>query len=263
MCRWVAYRGRPVYLETWLTAPCQSLVAQSRHCREAKSEINADGFGVGWYGGRETPGIFRDIRPAWSDENLLSLAGQIRSGLFLAHVRASTGTPATRANCHPFNDGRFLFMHNGQIGGYERLRRRIDMALPEERYLARAGQTDSETLFQLMLAEGVDDPLAAASRALGFVEAVMREAGEGEALRFTAAFSDGQALHAIRYASDGHPPTLYVREAGQGDVLLVSEPLDAERSGWQAVPPQSSVTVDDRGISVRPFAVARRGRKAA
>ena len=100
--------------------PCQSLVAQSLRCREAKNEVNADGFGLAWYGERAEPGIFRDIRPAWSDENLLSLAHQIRSRLFFAHVRASTGTATTRANCHPFAVGRWLFMHNGQVGEYDR-----------------------------------------------------------------------------------------------------------------------------------------------
>ncbi len=59
-----------------------------------------------------------EIRPAWSDENLTSFCAQVRSPLFFAHVRASTGTPTTRANCHPFAHGRFLFMHNGQVGGF-------------------------------------------------------------------------------------------------------------------------------------------------
>src|SRR5881394_4000627 len=87
MCRWLAYLGEPVFLEDFVSKPCQSLIAQSRHCREAKSEVNADGFGIGWYGEREKPGLFRDVRPAWSDENLTSIAHQIRSKLFLAHVR--------------------------------------------------------------------------------------------------------------------------------------------------------------------------------
>ena len=91
MCRWVAYQGAPVFLEEFVSRPCQSLIAQSRHCREAKTEVNADGFGLGWYGERPEPGTFRDVRPAWSDENLLSLAHQIRSRQFFAHVRASTG----------------------------------------------------------------------------------------------------------------------------------------------------------------------------
>ena len=82
MCRWVAYFGEPIFLEEFVTTPRQSLIVQSRHSREAKNAVNGDGCGLGWYGDREQPGLFRDVRPAWSDENLLSLAHQIKSRLF-------------------------------------------------------------------------------------------------------------------------------------------------------------------------------------
>src|ERR1700737_3381918 len=131
MCRWLAYFGEPVFLEDFVSKPCQSLIAQSRHCREAKSGFNADGFGIGWYGERERPGLFRDVRPAWSDENLLSIAHPIRSTLFLAHVRAATGTATIRTNCHPFAADRYLFMHNGQIGGWPRVRRVLESHIPD------------------------------------------------------------------------------------------------------------------------------------
>ncbi|MCC6204161.1 MAG: class II glutamine amidotransferase, partial [Hyphomicrobiales bacterium] len=122
MCRWAAYLGDDVFLEDIVTAPCHSLIAQSHHALEAKTPTNGDGFGVAWYGERPEPGLYRDILPAWSDPNLKSICRQIRSGLFLAHVRASTGGATSRANCHPFVCGRWSFMHNGQIGGFERLR---------------------------------------------------------------------------------------------------------------------------------------------
>jgi hypothetical protein len=54
---------------------------------------NGDGTGLGWYGCRSEPALFRSIVPAWGDENLVELAAEIRSPLFLAHVRAGTGTP--------------------------------------------------------------------------------------------------------------------------------------------------------------------------
>ena len=255
MCRWVAYQGEPVFLEEFVSRPCQSLVAQSRHCREAKTEVNADGFGLGWYGAREKPGLFRDIRPAWSDENLLSLAHQIQSPLFFAHVRASTGTATTRANCHPFSHGRWLFMHNGQIGGYDRIRRRIDTAIPDELFTHRSGTTDSEAIFLLMLAFGLEtNARRAVERALDLVEAEMRRAGIGEPLRFTSAFTDGQTLYAVRYASDGLPPTLYTRVCGEvAGTLVVSEPLDNGQTGCTAVPTQSFVSVRDGKVTVERF----------
>ena len=258
MCRWVAYQGEPVFLEEFVSRPCQSLVAQSRHCREAKTEVNADGFGLGWYGERERPGVFRDIRPAWSDENLLSLAHQIRSRLFFAHVRASTGTATTRANCHPFTHGAWLFMHNGQIGGYDRIRRRVETAIPDDLFTHRAGTTDSEAIFLLMLAFGLDrDPVRAVAQTLTLIENEMRRAGITEPLRFTSAFTDGCKLYAVRYASDRQPPTLYTRVCSEiAGTLVVSEPLDDGSGNWTAVPPQSFVTVTSEQIAITAFAEA-------
>ena len=91
-----------MFLETLVAAPERSLIAQSIHARQAPSPTNGDGFGLGWYGERDEPGLYREVRPAWSDENLRSICSQVRSRLFFAHVRASTGASSAHANCHPF-----------------------------------------------------------------------------------------------------------------------------------------------------------------
>src|SRR5262245_45320303 len=118
MCRWIAYRGETIPLEQYVTAPAHSLVVQSQRALESTASTNGDGFGMGWYGEHAEPGLYREVRPAWSDENLRYLCRHIRSHLYFAHVRASTGTPITRPNCHPFACGRWLFMHNGLIGNW-------------------------------------------------------------------------------------------------------------------------------------------------
>ena len=121
MCRLAAYLGAPLYLEELIAKPRHSLMHQSLRAEEAKVATNGDGFGVGWYGEREEPGVYRDASPAWADDNLLALSQNLRSGLFFAHVRAATAGASSRQNCHPFRHGRYLFMHNGQIGGYGQL----------------------------------------------------------------------------------------------------------------------------------------------
>ena len=254
MCRWAAYVGPKIFLEQIVTAPHQSLIAQSQHAREGKAETNGDGFGLAWYDERPEPGLYRDILPAWSDPNLRSLARQVRSGLFLAHVRASTGTATNRSNCHPFAVGRWSFMHNGQVGGYERLRRRLDMLLPEELYGHRVGTTDSEVMFLLALSLGLDqDPAGALGRLAGLGEDLAAPLGPQPLLRFTAALSDGKTLYAVRYASDAFAPSLYYRAGPAGGVTVASEPLDAEHAGWQSLPPGSFATVTAEGVAVQPF----------
>ena len=238
MCRFLAYQGEPVFLADLVCAPAHSLVRQSLHAAEAKTGAHGDGCGLGWYGERDEPGLFRDVRPAWSDENLKSLCEQVRARLFFAHVRASTGGATTRANCHPFAHGRWLFMHNGQIGGYSRLKRRIEAMIPDALYDARLGTTDSEAIFLAALANGLArDPLGAMTRTLEAVRAMMTVAGIDEPLRFAAALTDGETLYAFRWACDGRPPSLYFRQA-EGGLTVASEPTDGRRDGWR--PPRKA-----------------------
>ena len=236
MCRFLAYRGAPVLLETLVAAPSHSLIHQSLHAEEAKTETNGDGFGIGWYGERPEPGLYREVRPAWSDENLRSLCAQVRAGLFFAHVRAATGTATTRANCHPFSRGKWLFMHNGQIGGWKLVRRKVEAMSPDSLYDSRGGTTDSEAILLAAMANGLeDDPTTAITETLRAIHALMRAAGTTDPLRFTAALTDGERLWAFRWASDDRPPTLYWREDAQG-LVVVSEPIDQHRADWHGVP---------------------------
>lgn len=241
MCRFLAYQGEPILLETLVTAPCHSLIHQSLHAAEGKTETNGDGFGLGWFGERSTPGLYREVRPAWSDENLRSIAEQVRSRTFFAHVRAATGTATSRANCHPFKQGRFLFMHNGQIGGWTRVRRKVEAMIPDALYPARTGTTDSEAIFLAAMGRGLEhDPVAAFRATLADVKTEMRAAAVHEPLRFTAALTDGDTLWAFRWSCDARPPSLYSRQDAAG-LRLVSEPIDGTRDEWQAVPRGSTL----------------------
>jgi predicted glutamine amidotransferase len=72
MCRLAAYLGEPLFLEELIAKPRHSLMHQSLRAEEAKVQTNGDGFGIGWYGDREEPGVYRDATPAWSDDNLVA-----------------------------------------------------------------------------------------------------------------------------------------------------------------------------------------------
>jgi predicted glutamine amidotransferase len=240
MCRLVAYLGEPIYLDTVVCTPRHSLLRQALKAEEARTVTNGDGFGIGWYGERPEPGVYREVMPAWSDENLLALCATVRSRLFFAHVRAATGGGIARHNCHPFRHGKWLFMHNGQIGGYAGLRRAMEAQLPERLYAARRGATDSELLFLLALARietGVP-PAAAMQSVLHDTQAMATRLGIADPLRFAAVLSDGEQLLAFRFASDDAPPSLYVGSCAQGHIVA-SEPLDAHPESWQAVPANS------------------------
>ena len=255
MCRWAAYRGEPLYLEELVSSPAHSLIEQSHCATRAKTSTNGDGFGIAWYGDRAEPGLYRDILPAWSDCNLKSIARQIRSPLFLAHVRAATGGGTRRDNCHPFVHGAWSFMHNGQIADFEHLRRPLETMLDNDLYASRSGSTDSELLFLLAMQFGLErDPLGAISETLAFVERLADHLERKVLVRFTAAFSDGRTLYAVRYATDFHAPTLYAAPMGsKGGYCLVSEPLNDETETWVEIPDGSAVVLGENGVDVRIF----------
>jgi len=192
MCRWAAWLGEPLFISEILSAPAHSLIHQSREASKCKTAINADGFGLAWYGDHAQPGLYRDVYPAWSDPNLRSIAQQVRSRLFLAHVRASTCTATSRNNCHPFVQDRWAFMHNGQIGGFEAYRRQAEALITDDLYPHRKGATDSEVLFLLACRLGIEsDPQTAMAQAVGLLEAIwQRRVGQAPHMRCTAAFTD-------------------------------------------------------------------------
>lgn len=255
MCRWAAWLGEPLFVSEILSAPEHSLIHQSREASKCKTAINADGFGLAWYAHHPHPGIYRDVYPAWSDPNLSSIAQQVRSKLFLAHVRASTGTATSRNNCHPFVQGRWSFMHNGQIGGFEQYRRHAELLIDDDLYPHRKGATDSEVLFLLACGLGLDtDPQLAMSRAIYTLEEMAIARGVTPHMRCTAAFSDGRALYAIRYASDDLAPSLFYQwsEAWQG-WAVVSEPYDTAQGCWNEVPKGSYCCFMGNECVITPF----------
>lgn len=269
MCRWLAYTGDSIYLEELILLPEHSLIHQSLAARGSEATINGDGFGIGWYGEKGTPGLYRDIQPAWHDSNLRDLAGHIRSPLFFAHVRAATGdSPIQQSNCHPFRRGRWLFMHNGRIRDFSRIHRTLALAISPELFPEIKGTTDSEVMFHLALTFGLEsDPIRAVERMVGFVETTCRKAGIENPLQMSASVSDGRSLFVFRYSSEHRSPSLFrsltveslreldsrFDEIAAGTFAIVSEPLTELSDYWQKIPESTVLTVSDGEIDIRPF----------
>ena len=254
MCRWLAYSGDPILAEDLLFRPAHSIIDQSLHSRLGATTTNGDGFGIGWYGEGAEPALFKSIDPAWNDKNLREVAGRIRTPLLFAHIRASTGTPVQRTNCHPFRHGEWLWMHNGALRGFHQIKRDLLMAVDPSLYPDIEGSTDSEALFFLALTFGLtDDPFAAVARAVGLVEQIGRAHGIEYPVQMTVATSNGVSVWAFRYSSERqsrslffstdvvtlrhlHPDVAILRGLGAETRLVVSEPLGDLPGAWNEVP---------------------------
>jgi predicted glutamine amidotransferase len=272
MCRWMAYRGQPLLVELLLYKTKHSLIEQSRHARLGVETFNGDGFGLGWYDDdAHPPGVYRNLLPAWGDRNLRHLAAHIRSRLFIAHVRATTGTPVQDTNCHPFCHGSWLFVHNGAIDRYHEIRRELVLAVDPSLFDMIEGSTDSELMFALALTFGLtEDPIPALERMAGFVEETGHAHGIEHPLQMTLGVSDGKRLYAIRYSSLGKSRTLFstaepdtlralypdnplASRLGDEDRAIVSEPLGDLPGVWVEVPEATAIIVQDGPDETRPF----------
>jgi predicted glutamine amidotransferase len=273
MCRWMAYSGDPVPADDLLFRPEHSIIDQSLHAQLGGFTTNGDGFGIGWYGDGNgtTPAVFKSTHPAWNEENLREVATQIRTPLLFAHVRASSGTPVQRSNCHPFRYGRWLWMHNGSLAGFPVVKRDLLMAVDTSLYPKIEGSTDTETLFFLALTFGLtEDPPAAVARAVGFVEQVGRRHGVEHPVHMTVATSDGESIWVFRYSSEKATSSLYystdisqvrslypelevLDRLGPDTRFIVSEPLRELPGAWTEVPEGSWARVQGPNHEFQPF----------
>ena len=272
MCRWLAYSGSPILLEELLLKPEYSLIDQSLHARLGVETTNGDGFGVGWYGtNTDTPAVFRSVEPAWNDRNLREVAGYVESPLFLAHIRASTGTAVQQTNCHPFRYGRWLWVHNGLVRDFPRLKRDLALAVDESLYSSIQGSTDSELLFYLAITLGLeDDPPGAVEQMVGLVEEAGRRHGTEHPLQMTIGTTDGKSVWAFRYSSERRSRSLYfstdmrtvremyperprLQEVSDETRIIVSEPIVELAGAWNEVPESSYGVVQEGEDELRPF----------
>ena len=272
MCRWLAYSGSPILIEELLYKPEHSLIDQSRHARLGVDTTNGDGFGVGWYDpDGQTPAVFRSIEPAWNDRNLREVAGHVHSPLFLAHIRASTGTAVQQTNCHPFSHGAWLWVHNGLVRDFHRIKRDLALAMDESLFPYMEGSTDSEMLFYLALTFGLqEDPPRAVERMVGHVEEVGRRHGTEHPIQMTIGTTDGKSMWAFRYSSEGKSRSLYfstdlrtvrelypdrprLQEVSDETRIVVSEPLLDLPGAWNEVPESSYGIVQEGADELCPF----------
>jgi len=271
MCRWLAYSGSPVLLEELLLKPDHSLIDQSLHSKLGATTTNGDGFGLGWYGAEETPGVFHSVEPAWNDHNLRELAQHLTSPLVFAHIRASTGSAVQQTNCHPFRYGRWLWMHNGAIREFSSVKRDLAFAVDPSLYPLIEGSTDTELFFYLALSLGLqDDPPAAVARAVGLIEAAGHAHGIEHPIMMTVATTDGASLWVFRYSSERNSRSLFfstdvetlraqypdhpvLHKLSAESRLVVSEPLGDLAGVWNEMPEASCSIVLQGEHKLRPF----------
>ncbi|GII92351.1 ergothioneine biosynthesis protein EgtC [Sinosporangium siamense] len=235
MCRHAAWLGAPASLASLIFDPGNGLLQQSYSPRlQRHGMINADGFGMGWYGEADhSPVRYRRTVPIWTDANLPGLARAARSHCLLAAVRSATaGMPVEETATAPFTDGTHLLSHNGRVdpGAVRDLADGAESTC-DSAWLAAA------VFLRLRAGLPLGDALAGV---------VTTAAAKDPEARLNLLAADGASLAATACGD-----TLFLHRGDHG-VLVASEPLD-DRPGWHAVPDRSLVLVTRGGTQVLPL----------
>lgn len=218
MCRILGYLGTPVLLEDLLYAPDSSLLNQTIGAQMLQM-LNLAGFGMAaWDPASHDPHLpfrYRTTQVALFDRNLKALAGKLRPGALLAHIRGvpyNSTVQINEQNCHPFRfEGVPLAMaHNGDLAGFREMR--FDLAPHVRPEFARQiqGSTDSEWIYALAVSAldnpaGVNEPdaiLAAIRRALSILRDARARHGITRSSSTNLMFCDGVNLVAVRFTFD-------------------------------------------------------------
>ncbi|KDQ63556.1 hypothetical protein JAAARDRAFT_29577 [Jaapia argillacea MUCL 33604] len=275
MCRFVIYKGTaPVQLSHLLTRPCHSIINQAFDSRlrlDRRRPINGDGFGVGWYDSvydaelGSQPCIFTSVTPAWNNVNLTRLAEKIKSPLVFAHVRATTAGSLSLDNCHPFVHGKLMWMHNGGIADFPKVKRKLQQALPDEIFDIVNGNTDSEWAFALFLSKLPNANAKcftyttlkqAMVDTIAHLNAIAAEMGITEPSLMNFCVTDGESVIATRYISSrkdeaaslwfssGTTFSEYAKgghykmskaDKRENIIMIASEPLTFEKADWMEI----------------------------
>ena len=250
-----------------------------------QSNLHPDGWGVAFYVDG-SPHVTRSPLTALGDALFHRLSGVVSSETVLAHVRKATQGAPTVLNCHPFQYGRWVFAHNGDVPAFDQHRDALlaQVAPQLQRYIL--GETDSEIIFYLFLSllaqngplSGHHD-LETVNDALRSAVARVREIcdrGADKPSLLTLMVTDGELLAATEGGKalywSSHKRRCSDRDrcsslsasceapSATGDVnhfIVSSEPLQGENV-WTPFEPGEIVAVD-RSMRVHRAHVERRG----
>jgi glutamine amidotransferase len=127
----------------------QSLVG-AENALMLQSDRHPDGWGVAYYVANY-PHLIKSASQAMDDHLFKHVSGIVSSETVIAHVRAATHGVLSLVNSHPFQFGRWIFAHNGNIPDFENVRENLIALIPPVKRRFILGNTDSEVFFYLLL----------------------------------------------------------------------------------------------------------------
>jgi predicted glutamine amidotransferase len=270
MCRMYGHiAARPLPVDGVLLDQPHALLAQS--CGDWRGEKHPDGWGIGYVEG-EQPRVIRRPTAAAQDAEFSAAARRIESPTVIAHVRQASVGDLCVANAHPFTYGRWIFVHNGTVTGFDALRAGLVAETDGDLRQQVGGTTDSEQVFFWLLsrlrkagqtAEGpcTDVTLVARELATAIAELARRSAATqpDAPSRLNFLLTDGAVLigsrwlHSLYWTNCAGP--LLSGDSGSAcrGLAVASETIGEQP--WAEVPDRTVFSVD-RDFVVRWLPIA-------
>jgi glutamine amidotransferase len=226
MCRLFGFRSViPSQVHRSLLAAENALGVQSND--------HPDGWGVAFYVDG-APHVTRSPLTALGDALFHRLSGVVSSETVLAHVRRATRGPKTVFNCHPFQYGRWVFAHNGDIPSFEETREALVGQVDPKFRRFIMGETDSEVVFFVFLSElskllplserpNLDQSLSALRSTVLSVRRICDARTPESPSTLTLMATDGESLVATQGGKELFVSTYKTRCADRGTCQSLSE----------------------------------------
>lgn len=180
-------------------------LASAENALAVQSERHPDGWGVAYYVA-QAPHIIKSAGSAMEDKLFHRVSGIVTSETVLAHIRRATRGERNTLNSHPFQHGRWVMAHNGDVPGFAQLRAELLASVSPRLRGFVLGDTDSELIFHLFLSKlaaeveldrrgtPVEAVVAALRGTAALVHATVARAGSGERPLLTMVVTDGETM---------------------------------------------------------------------
>lgn len=145
MCRLFAFHST-------VTSQVHSSLVSADNTLYDLSQKHPDGWGVGYYL-EEVPHLIKSTDCAMEDQLFQKVSGLVSSQTVLAHIRKATQGDKTILNSHPFQYGRWIFAHNGNIKNLSEHKKNLESLVDPDLKRFILGSTDSEVIFFIILTQ--------------------------------------------------------------------------------------------------------------
>ena len=143
MCRLFGFRSV-------IQSQVHSSLLEADNALGLQSNEHPDGWGVAYYL-LNSPHLIKSSKSALKDSLFKKVSGVVSSETVLAHIRKTTIGDNNILNTHPFQFGKWVFAHNGNISNFNEVKNDILARINPSFRRFILGETDSELIFYFIL----------------------------------------------------------------------------------------------------------------